>query len=249
MPIDQAVIDAIPRHPADYNVAYGHNLDPVVIRELIDNRTLVGAIFRGYVPKEELQANVTPELETGLRRASSYFNGNLYSYQNGVFENGKGLAVMRFIGMERQGIAPLTEDYEPRHQSFASFLGGSWLEDKMRDMSFWPRKKMGEFGFHVLHAFKNSAENGLTPYWHTHDDITAHLTISPEGGVEWLPSHININDAKANPQKYEDQVQVVEPGDLAIMGRLGHRSPSKVAKQGQFAIIGGGPLVTEYDNS
>lgn len=244
MKIDQSVIDSIPRHPADPNVAYGYDLDPAVIRPLLEDRILVAAIFRDFCPKDERMAHVTQSLQDGFRSASTYFNSHNFSP-----ERGDTLAKMRLMAFDKQGIFPQTPDYEPRHKTLEDFTGSTWLHEKMDRMSIWPQKKMGEYGFHILHAFAGATDKGLTPYWHPHQDITAHLTISEGGGLEWMPSDVDPEDLRRNPQKYEDRAQVVAPGDLIAMGRLLHRSTSKIHEHGQFSIIAGGPLVSEYENS
>lgn len=115
----------------------------------------------------------------------------------------------------------------------------------MADMAFWPHKKLGELSFQVLHAFQNS-DQGLVPYWHSHEDLTAHLTASG-AGLEWLPSSVNPIDAKQNPEKCDHLVQRVAVGDLAVFGLLLHRSSHQISKEGQLALTAGGHMVSELE--
>lgn len=238
---DQDVLAAIPRHPADPNIAYGENLDRLVITDLVKRRILMGAIFRKAVSPDEIAKHATLDVQKAFRDACLHFTHFFVTRREKGYETDidQGIAVMRGLGVVGQ-----TFDIEHGHvyeggKNLSDFFPDNWLFEKIREHGKITAR-MGEYGYHIFQAFPEMANDGYYGTWHTHQDINAHLTLSG-AGLEWLPGDISLDDAKKHPERYNDRIQRIEIGDLAVFGEIIHRSSHKIPEQGQFAILAHGP--------
>lgn len=238
---NQSKIDALPKHPADPNIACGENLDRDFIIALIRERHLLGAIFQNAVSPQEITQNVTLDLQTGFRAACQHFTQFFFSTEKGhtgtTLESG--IAVVRGIGVKGQSFGIETPGAYEGTKTLRNFLPSNWLIEKVKELGSIAHI-INEYGFHIFHAFANAAQSGYARRWHTHEDIGAHLTLAG-AGLEWLPSDIRLEDARKNPDQFENRVQSTKIGDLFVLGRVIHRSSHQIPQQGQFALLAHGP--------
>lgn len=238
----QNEISKIPRHPLDDRVAYGYDLDRNLVATLVRERILLGAIFRGYVSPEEIKAHTTPELSRGFREACGHFTGFFLSSEKGIKTTvDEGIAVMRGLG-DRNGCSIDTIGEYSGGRSLVDFFPDKddWIVQKIIGLGRYTSNGMGDYGYHIFQADPGKAERGYASKWHTHDDITSSLTIAG-ATMECLPGDVDVDDANANPQKYEGRIIRPEIGDAVLIGRVIHRSSHRIPEEGQFSVITHGP--------